>query len=426
MSVRWMPPVFAGVAALVLASGTAVAQDRDDSPHGILPPELDCSACHTAVAWQPARDTMEFRHGDRSGFLLTGAHVDEACSSCHTDLRLDGPDVGPDDCAACHTDVHEGDMSDECAACHVTASFSRVSGETIHDRTSFPLTGAHLQITCESCHVDETGGVFSSLETDCVACHEVDYRGARRVDHVANDYPTDCTQCHSTVAWVDAPLFDHAITGFALLGAHDGITCASCHAENGGLLFPPPATQDDCVACHQADYDGEHAGSGFPTTCTSCHSVSTWEDPDFDHTITGFALLGAHDGITCASCHAENGGLLFPEPATQDDCVACHQADYDGEHAGSGFPTTCTSCHSIDTWEGADINHDAQYFRIYSGPHRNEWNTCSDCHTVPTDFGLFTCLSCHEHTKSRTDNDHSEVSGYVYESGQCYACHADE
>jgi hypothetical protein len=113
--------------------------------------------------------------------------------------------------------------------------------------------------------------------------------------------------------------------------------------------------------------------------------------------------------------------LLFPEPAGQDDCVACHQSDYDGEHAGTGFPTTCLSCHTADTWEGATFDHDALYFPIYSGTHREGWSDCADCHPAPGDFSAFTCLTCH--TRSETDPDHDEVTGYAYESSACLACH---
>ena len=61
-----------------------------------------------------------------------------------------------------------------------------------------------------------------------------------------------------------------------------------------------------------------------------------------------------------------------------------------------------------------------------SGTHQGRWGTsCTTCHTVPADFGVFTCLDCHEHGQAQTDRDHSEVSGYAYESVACYACHTN-
>ena len=570
-----------GMTALAVAAGVAQAQQAVHSPHGTLPDSLECSACHTAEGWSSLRRDPGFVHGARTGFVLTGAHESAACASCHTNLRFDGPKVRPDDCASCHADIHEGRMLPECSACHTTGSFSDVDGERIHARTSFPLTGAHLQITCESCHVTARGGTFTRLDPDCVSCHAKDYSGARAVDHVAAGYPTNCTVCHGTLSWRDTQTFDHAMisNGFVLRGAHTRLECASCHRTSDMAPLFHAASQDDCVACHQADYDREHSGTSFPTTCLSCHNMETWGDVgDFDHALTGFQLQGSHATLGCASCHtpdgrkllfpqptsqtdcvachqsdydhqhagsgfpttclschdqsswdaagvdhaAVSGGfalagphataacttchqipgyqLLFPNPTDQTDCVACHQADYDAQHAGSGFPTTCLSCHQANTWTGATVDHpslsggfalqgvhgtlsctachavpgyallfpkptgqndcvtchqsqfdaahggvgfpstcltchtvnawlpstfdhDAQYFRIYSGTHQGRWDTCATCHTVPTDFAAFSCLVCHEHSKSNTDGHHQGVSGYVYDSNACYSCH---
>ncbi|HKJ01704.1 MAG TPA: hypothetical protein VJ997_04595, partial [Longimicrobiales bacterium] len=64
-----------------------------------------------------------------------------------------------------------------------------------------------------------------------------------------------------------------------------------------------------------------------------------------------------------------------------------------------------------------------QYFPIYSGKHRGEWNSCGDCHTTPTDLSVFSCLTCHEHNQKDMDDKHKGRSGYVYESGACLSCH---
>ena len=115
-------------------------------------------------------------------------------------------------------------------------------------------------------------------------------------------------------------------------------------------------------------------------------------------------------------------GLIF-QPADNNDCITCHQQDYNNEHQGSGFPTTCLNCHSVNTWDGATFDHDGPYFPIYSGAHRGEWNSCQDCHDVPNDYQAFTCLTCHEHSQSRMDSKHGGRRGYAYESALCYSCH---
>ena len=118
---------------------------------------------------------------------------------------------------------------------------------------------------------------------------------------MANAYPTDCTSCHSTLGWRDAPAFDHAAVanGFQLLGAHDGLRCASCHTLPDLDPIYRPAGQDDCVSCHQQDYDREHGGSAFPTTCATCHGVDGWDVESFDHALTGFPLVERHAMDKC-------------------------------------------------------------------------------------------------------------------------------
>jgi hypothetical protein len=215
-------------------------------------------------------------------------------------------------------------------------------------------------------------------------------------------------------------VFDH--TRFPLTGAHTSLPCTACHvAPNNALIYPVPSGVNDCVACHRADYDRQHTGSNFSTNCLTCHGNTVWTGATFDHgsVARGFALLGKHTSLPCSSCHAPDGRTLF-SPAGNNDCVACHRADYDRQHTGSGFPTTCGSCHTQNTWTGATFNHD-QIFPIYSGKHAGKWSSCQQCHTVPGDFRVFSCTTCH--TKSKTDGDHSGVSGYAYDSIRCLSCH---
>lgn len=406
---------------LLLAPLSAAARQGVESPHGPLAPDLDCSACHTAQGWSPLRVPLLFDHDERTGFRLTDAHARASCAACHLELRFDGPDIAMEDCAGCHADVHEGRMVRDCADCHDARSFHAVDGEAAHARTSFPLTGAHRQVSCESCHVSDVGGAYTPLETECTSCHAEEYRSTTTVDHVANGYPTDCTECHSTLGWGDTPAFDHAAVsgGFVLLGAHDGLRCARCHVIPGFELLFAPAGQDDCVACHADDYDREHGGSTFPTTCLTCHGVDNWDVQDFDHTFTGFTLVEVHADLSCGACHTGDGGALrFPVPAGQEDCVACHQADYDDKHAGSGFPTTCLDCHTQRNWDAASFNHDLTAFPLV-GAHTTA--ACTTCHggtvpiaslvSAPTD-----CVVCHT---VAFDAAHG-ATGYPTE---CAACH---
>ena len=413
--------------ALVMLPMRVAAQAGTRSPHGQLRQELECTKCHSTTAWKPTLVPLPFDHDRQTRFPLVGQHARTSCLSCHLGARFDEPKLTSSDCASCHVDVHRGNLGTDCATCHAATRWREVNGIGLHVRTGFPLTGAHLQLTCAACHRDAQNGSYTSLNRECIACHRQDFTRSATVDHVTAGFSTDCRRCHNDLTWQGGVSFDHlaASSGaFALLGAHAQLRCASCHIPPNAALKWTPSGQNDCVACHQAQYAGAHSGSGMPTTCVDCHNVNNWNS-DFDHaSATGgtFALVGAHASAPCSDCHL--AGTFQPKwPATgQNDCIACHQADYDREHTGSGFPTTCLTCHTNTAWQPASFtSHDAQYFPIYSGAHRGRWSSCAQCHNVPNDWTQFDRLSCHG--KSTTDSHHTEVNGYSYTSQACYSCH---
>ncbi len=196
------------------------------------------------------------------------------------------------------------------------------------------------------------------------------------------------------------------------------VACTDCHADGYA------GTPTDCFSCHEADYSGANDPdhTGFPITCEDCHSETAWEPSSFNHNQTAFPLDGAHLSLDCLACHADGYA------GTPIDCFSCHQDDYnsanDPDHVAAGFPTTCENCHNTTDWDDANWDHD-DLFPIYSGSHRNEWNVCEDCHVSPSNFSHFECVFCHEHRRSEADDEHEDVSGYVYESQACFNCHPD-
>ena len=154
-----------------------------------------------------------------------------------------------------------------------------------------------------------------------------------------------------------------------------------------------------------------------------CHNTNNWLETNFNHNNTNFPLTGAHTSVDCSSCHT-NG---FSGTSTQ--CYSCHSGNYNNttnpNHSSLNFSTDCTNCHSTTRWIPSTFNHDSQYFPIYSGKHRGEWNSCTDCHTNPSDYNVFSCLNCHEHNKTSMDSKHRGRSGYSYVSSACYSCHPD-
>jgi hypothetical protein len=373
-----------------------------------------CATCHTTTSWLGA----VFDHGT-TRFPLTGAHRAVTCTSCHGDGVYRGKSL---DCVACHRAKYDATTNPPhvaagfpttCEVCHTTTAWPGAVFN--HSATRFPLTGAHLTLNCNACHGD---GVYRGKAMDCVACHQAKYNQTTNPPHVAAGFPSTCATCHSTASWLGA-VFDHNLTLFPLTGAHRAVMCTSCHGDG---VYKGKSLE--CVACHRTKYDATtnppHAAAGFPTTCATCHTTTDWLSAVFDHNATRFPLTGAHRTTACAGCHGDG---VYRGKTT--DCYACHQSKYaattNPNHTAAMFPTTCASCHTTTDWTGATFNHDAAWFPIYSGSHRGRWTTCAQCHTSPTNFALFTCLTCH--TKSSTDAQHAGRAGYKYDSQACYACH---
>ena len=331
-------------AAWLLPPGVARGQNvATGNPHGALPANADCSDCHTAAGWKTTRPASKFDHGRDTRFPLTGMHAAVRCTGCHLDLRFDEPRVALAQCESCHADVHRGNLVGACVRCHNTRSFHDVPAVAVHNRTAFPLMGAHLQAPCESCHRTERNGAYTAVARDCVSCHQSALAQAT-IDH--SSFPRDCTTCHSPFAWSGGVSFDHALAahGFRLEGAHALLRCASCHLPGGSTLrfTPAPAGSTDCFACHQPDYQRAHAGNGYPTTCTGCHHVTSWSS-NFNHDQAFPISSGAHRGNSCATCHPTPGNFQA------FTCLTCHEhakASMDSKHQGrSGYAYDSPSCY---------------------------------------------------------------------------------
>jgi hypothetical protein len=145
-------------------------QEATRSPHGTLPEGLACLDCHSTEAWAPLAEEPSFDHDEYGDFPLDGRHADVSCASCHQGLRFDRISGDRDDCAGCHQDVHQGTITRSCSACHTTASFTELDFGLVHP-ADFPLEGAHLQTSCESCHTDDLGGAYAPLDRECATCH---------------------------------------------------------------------------------------------------------------------------------------------------------------------------------------------------------------------------------------------------------------
>lgn len=387
------------------------------SPHGNNF-DFDCEECHSTETWKLDLKKLDFDHS-LTEFDLLGQHKILDCQDCHQTLVF--TEV-KNNCFECHTDIHQNTVSKNCDQCHNNNSWLINDINTIHEMSRFPLLGAHKIANCEDCHKSVNNLSFEQLGVECIDCHINDYQATTSPNHMDAGFSKNCEECHSVsdLQW-RAGSVNHDF--FPLTGGHNIGNCFDCHSQTTFEGLNP-----ECITCHQSDFnattDPNHVSNSFSTNCTDCHTTNPgWQPATFKDHDNFFQLLGAHKTIEndCAKCHTTG----FAN--TPDQCYDCHKSDYEGTnnpaHQSAGFGTDCESCHNSTTWDDADFDHDNQFFPIYSGEHRGEWNDCSDCHTNSNDFQVFSCITCHEHNQSEMDSEHSGINGYFYESTACYACH---
>jgi hypothetical protein len=351
----------------------------------------ECRACHTEHKGRDA-DIVQLNRTDFdhhvTDFALEGAHTALDCASCHK--KNTAWRKAPAACSGCHKseDVHKGQFTQSCGECH--SSMTWTGGKFDHEKTDFKLTGAHVSVTCNACHV---GGRYKQTPKTCNGCHATDdeHRGARG---------TDCAKCHVTKEWKTAK-FDHLKeTKYELLGVHDRITCAACH-RSGNYKDKIPK---DCNGCHQAD--DTHAAR-FGAKCGDCHDNEKWPVTTYDHAGKHkFPLLDAHAKTDCYACHT----ATVASQKLAKDCVGCHRGE---DPHGGKLKGGCDACHGQKSWRSDIVfDHDLTTYPLL-GLHRVV--SCAQCHATLAFKGApETCIECHRH-----DDVHKGGLGK-----KCESCHS--
>ena len=228
----------------------------------------------------------------------------------------------------------------------------------------------------------------------------------RRLPRARTTPIRDASAATAPAATVDAGwkvirAFDHKVTGFPLVGAHQKTQCAACHV--GGRFAGTPR---QCVACHLKD--DIHKGANG-RDCATCHSPVSWKGARFDHDRTRFPLVGRHKAVTCASCH----GARKERPRPPMTCVACHRKD--DVHRGANGPN-CATCHSPLSWKAVTFDHDRGTRFPLRGAHRRV--PCAACHIRPVASFKppMTCVGCHQ-----SKDVHRGALGR-----NCASCHSND
>jgi hypothetical protein len=349
-----------------------------------------CKTCHTDHKGRGAQivqlDPGRFNHA-LTDFALVGKHAAVGCTQCHAAGGKYAKT--PSDCASCHgkTDPHKGSLGQACASCHTAADWKATTFD--HQKSSFPLTGAHTRAKCADCHA---GQVWKGLPSTCSSCHAKEDPHRGRLGQ-------ECQSCHVTQAWKVSG-FDHSRTRFKLVGAHASTGCASCHKDGMSVRL-----QTTCISCHAAD--DKHKGANGPE-CATCHWSANWTNIRFDHDATRFPLKGKHASAKCETCHVRPIAAWKPPTG----CNGCHLSD--DKHKGV-FGPDCQTCHVETAWARVRFDHAKDARFALNGRHAAA--DCAACHLqqVKLKPTPITCIGCH-----RKDDPHKGQLG-----DGCGTCHGE-
>ena len=224
-----------------------------------------------------------------------------------------------------------------------------------------------------------------------------------------------CENCHTAAGWMPlraTPEFNHDQTKYPLRGMHKGVTCTQCHANP---VFTD--VRKNCADCH-ADI---HLRK-FGPDCAQCHTVQGWftSKQQVRNHQNLFPLIGAHAAVECEACHKSFvGGQYRVLPY----CSACHLAEFKAttnpNHVALKFSQTCDSCHSQDSWLGAQFVH--QQFTSFALTGAHATLDCRTCHSGGK-YGATSsnCYTCHAKDFQKASTPPHIASGY---STACATCH---
>ncbi len=400
------------------------------SPHG-QELKMDCARCHTSDSWaipfgtwnfqsaNNGNDSLRFNHNIDTDFPIEGGHIATDCRLCHEDLVFTGANT---ECISCHTDLHNMTVGSDCARCHTVDNWLVDNITELHQENGFPLLGSHAQISCNECHVSETGLQFTRIGNECINCHLNDFLATTSPNHVEAGYSQECIDCHDINAfdWSSQNILHDF---FPLVKGHD-IDCIKCHTSGTFAAIPT-----DCISCHQQDFEvaqnPDHQALNFTTDCASCHTLDlNWMPARFQqHDDEYFPIYtGAHAGEwnECTDCH------LNPANYSEFTCTTCHgRSETDDDHDGVGGyvyeSNACLACHPTGS-ENDNFDHNRTNFPL-TGAHISV--DCKSCHAngfagTPTD-----CAACHTTDFEQTKSPDHQNLGFSMDCARCHTTDPD-
>ncbi|MCE5190898.1 MAG: NapC/NirT family cytochrome c [Actinomycetia bacterium] len=286
--------------------------------------------------------------------------------------------------------------------------------------------GAHVGVSCVSCHVDPgfqaqvshkvtalkevydhfttepkfPGAVTTIPDSRCLACHDeaIDPK-IPGFSHEAHRGDRSCVDCHASAGHTvtSAALAEAGILDPAAAEARERLRIAVTGSGSANL---PGHVAIVCSNCHGLAQTG----------CANCHTTEARSHP----TLASVSTTAAGAASSCTNCHTTAASWAFQHPAASATCTNCHTAPR-GHYAG-----TCSACHSPKL-----------PFKNATFTHPGRTATCTNCHSRPSGHSAKSCVTCHRpgvswkfyHPSSKScASCHSAPSKHY--GTRCANCHA--
>jgi len=268
-----------------------------------------------------------------------------------------------------------------CCMLILTVHAEEIPADFDHDDTNFLLSGAHVKVACNICHVRD---VYQGIPVTCEECHSTSSliaKSKKTNEHFESE--DSCDNCHTVETWLGARIDHDSVIG-TCIDCHNNIVtdgrtsdhiqsaddCQECHTTRRWKQsgFEHTVITGNCFSCHNGSTaKGKHKKHRLSNNqCGDCHHVKNWKPKTFDHKGIKKGCLNCHQDILPALPHPQN-----------NKCEKCHslkkkwrQVRFEHEESNK----VCILCHK----DSKPVNH----FIILT----DEKNRCDDCHRATTSW----------------------------------------
>jgi len=301
--------------------------------------DQQCAACHDGPVHQASQTftpACVSCHVEHRGTAQLAATSDAGCASCHSNLQTkDGkPNVANVDSFKSHPEFavvkaganptglhfnhvkHVGELSQKCGDCHTPAALPA---------GALSATGKHSHVSARA---------LMSIPTyaaTCMPCHALTID-----DKIADAAPHDKPEVvHNFVV---AQLTKYIAGHPADLGKEGTPGNSAAWVQFKIAADEKKLVEETCARCHTVT-PGSSGGLASAKIAPTNEPARKFAKASFDH--------AAHQGLTCASCHANAATSKVASDNLLPGIGVCKQCHASGSATAGA---NCSTCHVYHDW----------------------------------------------------------------------------